>query len=502
MNFSRKKIGHIPLLVRIKNIWHTIQTALSRFVQKSIIFLSFYRQKRKTLLAVRKTLAQKFLRIILFTIFGIFFLITGALASVLWKVSDVVDQKPLDVIKMVGGANNLQHDAQGNINILLLGRGGGNHDGADLTDVFMIASISPERKTVSLLSIPRDLWVNRPNHQGTDRINTIFDWSKRKYRGDENKALENIVPLAEKMTNLDIQYFAIINFHGFIDFVEALGGIDVHLTEDFGDLRYPKADWSGWETFWLPKGTNHLTGYNALKFVRSRHSSSDFSRAKRQQMVLQSIKEQMLSLGFLNNPKKIQSIFDIIQNSLVTNLTTEEIFSLGILAKNIASNDIFMSVLNNSCIMEDNCYLGGFLYNPERQFFGGASVLLPVGANIFHIDNYEKIHTFANLFFFHPEIYKENPKIHIYNGTKRAGKASKLQKELLPYGFQIPFIGSAENRSIQHEKTVIYVPYPQLFQQSSQALGLFVNAEIREGSPPPSATLDSNADIYIIIGKQ
>src|SRR5690606_3686868 len=116
-------------------------------------------------------------------------------------------------------STDLQKDAKNRTNILLLGTGGEGHDGADLTDTIIIASLNTEKKTVSLLSIPRDLWLDLPGYESS-RVNKIYDILKDKYGSEQS--LEILRHGIENITNLSIPYHVKVDFDAFVNVVDTL----------------------------------------------------------------------------------------------------------------------------------------------------------------------------------------------------------------------------------------------------------------------------------------
>lgn len=125
----------------------------------------------------------------------------------------------------------------GKINILLTGIGGGAHDGADLTDTIIFASLNRESKTVSMLSIPRDLYVDYPL-TGRGKINEIY---MRGIRAKEspNQAMGDLGDKLHEITGEKMDHYLSIDFDGFTKFIDLLGGIEVDVTEDLVDTEYP-----------------------------------------------------------------------------------------------------------------------------------------------------------------------------------------------------------------------------------------------------------------------
>jgi LCP family protein required for cell wall assembly len=240
----------------------------------------------------------------------------------------------------------------GNINILILGKGGGKHEGPDLTDTIIVATINPNKNSVNLISIPRDLWV--PDLQA--KVNTAYTYGQEK--GDQGKLLAKTI--VGKITGKQIDYVLVIDFSAFINLIDHLGGIDVNVRRALDDYQYPLegkeddpcdhtdeeiidlstqiATGSASETDAFPcrykhihydQGIQHMNGQQALEFVRSRHGlngeGSDFARSQRQQDVIDAIQRKAFSLGIILNPIKVIGAFNIVKDNLDTNAQLNEI---------------------------------------------------------------------------------------------------------------------------------------------------------------------------------
>lgn len=234
-------------------------------------------------------------------------------------------------------------DKQMPFNVLVLGYGGGNHDGAYLTDTIIVAHVDPKIKKVFLVSIPRDIWVKVPT-EGNDgrywKINAAYalGLDDRQYPNklSEYKGDDGAGRLAEyvvgQVTGQTIPYFVGLNFSGFTHTIDTLGGVDINVQPAFTDPEYPlegkeaelcdhapeeipeldkqAATTSAelvypcrYETLHFDAGQQHMDGSTALKYVRSRHSpedGSDFGRAQRQRKLILAIKQKVFSVGFIS----------------------------------------------------------------------------------------------------------------------------------------------------------------------------------------------------------
>ncbi len=341
------------------------------------------------------------------------------------------------VISAIG--NGLKSDNYGHTNILLLGVGGEGHDGGTLTDTMMVASIDQKNKMVPILSIPRDLYVENDLLGWGTRLNSIVEFVTEE-TGDPEQGIEELTKEIEDILDIEIHYYAKIDFQGFTEVVDALGGIDVYVDKDIYDATYPAPTDSSflYDPFVLAAGPQRLDGETALKYARSRHTTSDFDRARRQQQIMTAVKDQATSLGVLLSPEKIKDTYSAISQNFESNLSLTELLTLTGMADDFSSEQIVTEVLNDEANKT-----GGFLYTPDREEYGGAFVLVPYSGD------FAEIQTFAQLFFYHPEIYKAKVPIQILNGTTEASLAGLTKMYLVRYGFNIVDYGNAATKNVK-----------------------------------------------------
>lgn len=376
-------------------------------------------------------------RIIRVVLFGLALLLIagGAFA---WKTGitlDKISQGDANIFKSLvktlpGVEKTLKGETEGRINILLLGmRGEGVEGGGLLADTIMVLSIHPKNgegdmSKASLISIPRDLYVKVPGRDEQRKINAVYALGEERSHG--GGGIEDMRTIVGEVTGLDIPYGVTINFQGFKDLVNAIGGITITLEQPFEEgmqfrglekrcdgitytvpsgsfeekriqrkngtyyanpKRYPLcfekmtttaiAELECGGNFKLPAGENLLDGDKALCYARARYTSSDFDRARRQQEVIKLIKDKALSLGTLTDFSKVTAMLDSLGNNVSTNLEAWEMKRmLELYQKAGDAGNMNQKVLENS---EE-----GLLYNPPQTKETGY-ILLPIG------DNYDRI---------------------------------------------------------------------------------------------------------------
>lgn len=322
-----------------------------------------------------------------------------------------------------------------------------------------------------MLSIPRDLYVEFPT-RGRGKINETY---MRAAKGGTEAGMKALSDKITEITGEPVDAYFNIDFKGFSKFIDVLGGITVDVPEDLVDTSYPDDNW-GYQTFRIKKGLQLLDGDTALKYARSRHSTSDFDRSKRQQLVLKAIKEKLLSMNALTSPTKLQGLYYAIVDHVKTDLSMGQLFSLALFAKELPSDHILSFNLNDACFQSASlCDVGSFLYTPARDDFGGASVLLPDDANNVKVSAYKSINIFANLIFNYPNIYLDKDEIYVVNATKNSGLANKLALKLKRYGFNVPEKGSILSTKDSYPQSKIY------FVHGTDGTGISENSETLSG---------------------
>lgn len=262
-----------------------------------------------------------------------------------------------------------------------------------------------------------------------------------------------------EITGEQIDHFMIVDFDGFRKFIDLLDGLEITVPEDLVDTEYPNENW-GYETFSIQKGLQVLDGDTTLKYARSRHSTSDFDRSTRQQLVIKAIKDKLLQLDYIGNPSKLKALYSTVSKHIITDFSIKDLLSLALLAKDVENDHILSFNLNDSCFQSVSlCQRGGFLYSPQRALFGGAAVLLPESSTATDPSVYTEVQKFANLVFNYPEIFIENFTVHIVNSTKVSGLANRFALLYKKYGFNVPEEKSVWSTKDPFPKSEIFYRY-------------------------------------------
>lgn len=420
--------------------------------------------------------------------------------GVLWlRASQNLDFNLLSFLNIqipkMNGLETEENEEKKFINILFVWRGGWNHDAPNLTDSIILASIDLNTKITSLLSIPRDLFVK--NNTMWMRINEVYMRGLDLEWLEKAEAMEWLKKKISEITGQNIDYYVNIDFNWFIELIDVLGWVEVEVPENFVDNEYP--DGNKWyTTFVLRKGTWILDGEVALKYARSRHSTSDFDRSLRQQQIINALKNKFSEAWFFSSPGKIKDLYALINKYIDTDLEIKTIISIALKLKE--ENQIVSSNLNDTCSYGwADCQKGWFLYVPERSLFWWASVLLPEWATTSNISNYSEIQKFTNVIFNQREIYSENYVVNIFNATKISNLARTIAAGFYKYGFNIPDHNSIGNtKGTPYPNTVILYNNIDENSVTLKAIQHFFNAPLQKTEKALYSS-DPNTKIEIIL---
>lgn len=348
----------------------------------------------------------------------------------------------------------LEGEKEDRINILLLGVGGETHEAGNLTDTIIIASLKPSTKQVSLVSLPRDL-VSPLN--GWRKINSVNAYAEKENPGSGG---EETAKSIGELFQIPIHYYIRIDFNGFEKIIDELGGVEINVENSFTDYSYPVRGqennpdyYARFENLTFTTGPTKMDGELALKYARSRHAAgiegSDFARARRQQLLLEAIKNKLLSHQTLLNPVTIGKLINELNKNLTTNLSAWELLRLWDISKDIDRNQIINKVLNDG---PDNYLVAG-----KGQ--DGAYILTPRTGNFSEIRNmlrdlFNDANSYSQEEDNNIQEVSNGTSIFIANGTWIAGLAGRTSELLKQSNFSITGTGNAIERN--YEQSVVY----------------------------------------------
>ena len=315
----------------------------------------------------------------------------------------------------------MQRDDQWFINAMLVWVWWKWHRGAYNADTIIVVRYHPETKKTIMLSIPRDLYVK----QGTwtyGRINSMIEmyWIAT--------WLDILKLKVKEIVWVDIPYYAMIDFKWFESMIDTLGWIQVDVTKKLVDTTFP-IDEFNYGTLIINSWSQIMDGQTALNYARSRHSTSDFDRSQRQQIIIHAIAKKLLWNWIAN----IQELYDQFQRTVTTNVTMADmLWSVRYISDiwSIQNHTFKSDCIESLATIQAWC----LLYSPPRDDFGGASVLIPLGASSNAVSNYAKTRLFASIL-----TQDITQPITILNGISKrwSWKATQLWIELIRYGYTI-----------------------------------------------------------------
>lgn len=381
------------------------------------------------------------------------------------------------------------------INILLLGLDYRPTEEDTRADTQIIVHIDPAAKTATLLSIPRDLYVTIPGF-GPGRINQSYQLGDRAWRLDPDSLPGGGSTLAMSTISatfgVPINYYAQVNFQGFEQVVDALGGLKIDVPVPLVDNEYPLTSTSygtpgtytssyGATRIYIPAGLQHMNGKTALQYARSRHADSDLGRNQRQQQVLLALKQQGMNLNVL---PKLGELANKLSDAVVTDIPTSLIPSLASLAQNIGSGSITTCSIDATMV-------------EQTILDSGADVLMPI---------WERIRPRVKQCFSDPRLVNENVRLSVQNGTTTSGTARMVSELLVEKGLNVADLSSAADQG-QHPRTTV-TDYtggqkPHTIEVIKQELGL-ADTAVTQGNPadaPLATNLDGKpVDILVMVG--
>lgn len=333
------------------------------------------------------------------------------------------------------------------LNILLLGVGGDGHDGSQLTDTIILASLDTENHRIGMLSIPRDMAY--PLGGGRfEKINAVNAYAEQDHPGEGSI---HTAAAFSKLLNIRIDRVLRIDFKGFAQFIDSLGGIDLTVARTFIDKQFPTEDDGPnpfkWTVAHFEKGPQHMDGKTALTFARSRHGSngegSDFARSARQQLVIEAVRSKLFSLGVMTSPNKLSDLWNVLSNHVQTNMTVWDAIHLMPLAMHFKDASITRNVLSDDPqgLLTAGNVNGAFMLFPKDPDWSDIRKIVddPFSSPEEKTNQMRPTRTVT---------------IEIKNGTQRIGFAAQIAEKLSGLGYTAIVDGNASYRSYQ--KTVIY----------------------------------------------
>jgi LCP family protein required for cell wall assembly len=348
------------------------------------------------------------------------------------------------------------------LNIVLLGSDKRPNSGAWRTDSMIIVSVDTETEVVRLLSIPRDLWVYIPGH-GYNRINTADLWGELSKKGSGPERVKKTI---HHNLGIPIHYYVRVDFQGFMNIIDTVGGVDIDVDCPLPDIN-------------LTAGMHHMNARQALRYARSRKSTNDFDRGRRQRKVLLALWDQALTLNII---PKIPVLWRTMSDSYQTDLPLEQVINLAYVGVHLKPQNIKSKAISGKEIQAWT--------TPQ-----GAAVLLPREG---------RIRTLLETFYAptDPDDLDGDDKVRvqILNGSKRK-QAEELAAAALKWeGFKAPNRGIAQRRDYAQTKIFVLDGDVTLGEEVAKALRVPATAVQEQAYSASEGEPAESIDVQVILG--
>ncbi|MCL2332429.1 MAG: LCP family protein [Actinomycetia bacterium] len=346
-------------------------------------------------------------------------------------------------------------------NILLMGGDKRPGETAWRSDVMILARIDPQTKQIWMISIPRDYKVSIPGH-GTNKINSAFAY------GQESLAIQTV----EQLTGQQVNHVMTIDFNGFENVINILGGIKMDVPQRIDD---PQADYTPDKSATvIDAGTQILDGAHALTLMRSRHTyaDGDFTRMKMQQLFFKSLVDQLAS-----TPKsQLLGVVSTSSRYITTDLSLTDLLNLAKTFKGIQSDKLYTTTLPGE-------WKSPYVVPDEENM---TAILSKFGASLPFDSDTEK-----------PAAQVDPSKITVtvQNGTQRNGVAKQAASILLAHGYNVGAVGNAENQSVYQQSYVYYKTNADAAQAVAQCL--LPNTKVVRSN----GLQNFSSDVLVVIGQ-
>lgn len=312
----------------------------------------------------------------------------------------------------------------------------------------------------------------------------------------------------QEIMGVEIPYYVLIDFDWFEGVIDSLSWIDVFVEHPIYDPTYPSSE-TNIMTFSLGSWWQHLDGKTALMYARSRHSTSDFDRSLRQQVIVKAIIKQLTSKDILLSPTKIKNLYKNYTEMVKTNISADEMIGMSRYAYDL--DHIFSFGLTTDCsnAARKRSYPACFLISPPREQFNGMAVMIPVGPNNKETF-YDYIHKFAFYIFHNQDYLVEDASIVIQNGIdkkyaqqvkrKPDWHANAIAAKLKKFAFDVI---NVENTKEVLTGTTVYIVGTGEYEHTIETLKNFIsidNVIEPELGTGEFITTTTGAELVLVLG--
>lgn len=350
------------------------------------------------------------------------------------------------------------------------------------SDTLILVRVDPQERWAGMLSLPRDSMVSIP-HLGWAKLNAayahgyanaaeIYGAGTEPDAGGGALAAETV----EQFLGVQVDYVAQVDFDGFARLVDTIGGVLVDVPAPLLDAEYPTEDY-GVQRVYIPSGLQIMDGGTALIYARSRHTSSDFDRSRRQQQVLRALLDQVRARGLLENAALLPQLAEVAEQNVRTTLPIRDlgmINGLAALARELRGDRIVQLSINPNDVAIDQ----------------------EDGSSIYW--NKADIATLVARWRAGPQAEGEAARVQVLNGAAVDGLAGQVSAYLRARGFDLADASTAPH-VYEHTLIIDYTGRPRTRQRLAEMLG--IEPRYVQGSPGPDAPPATQADIVVVVGR-
>lgn len=246
------------------------------------------------------------------------------------------------------------------LTIMVLGVDTRNDGGDQNADVIILARLDLERKTLNSVSIPRDLLVEIPGH-GEGKINSAYGIGVEENPDDRVAGVVMMRDTIEHNFGIMIDDYVMVDFEGFTEVVDAVGGIDIDVPTKIVDETFPTENY-GTRTLVIEEGPQHMDGETALAYTRTRHADSDDQRRERQMLVIQALFDKGTELGSVT---RVADIIRAASDAAQTSFHWDEQLALASIALDMDQSRINMENLEQPMIQPGTTDSGAWVYEGD-----------------------------------------------------------------------------------------------------------------------------------------
>ncbi len=352
------------------------------------------------------------------------------------------------------------------------------------TDSIILLTFNPETNSAGMLSIPRDLKV-RPSSLNRDmKITSVYPAGEAVgYPGGGAALLEQTIT---ELLGYPIDQYVIVNFEGFKQIIDLIGGVDITVPYEIYDDKYPDDNYGYLPPIHFLPGKQHMDGDTALKYARTRHADNDYARAGRQQQVIMAIKDRVMQQGQMAALlPRLPGLAVAMANSLQTDIPIDKAITLARVMDKMDLNNIARVVINPKMgtVVQNDPTLGYTLIPDVPKVRAAADAIFADKVAETSPDEAQR-----------QAVQAEAAKIVLLNGTQEKGLASKLQAKLVAQGYNGTTVGNADRADYIKSTLVIY---GEPKQATVDALMTWFSISEDRVSTQPAA---EDKDIAVIVG--